>query len=119
MRTLERASIKLLVMHLLCLNILFSLLLGRKTLKLKLLLILHLLHQFDSILTTQGIDILLLKFINFNSLFDLPLLSQLWIQVIFTLTGYKSCHVLLHEGLLDDFDDTGSCFVIFNQKHID
>ena len=60
----------------------------------------------------------MLELIHFNGLFDLPLFAKLWVKIILALTGDKPCHVLLHEWLLDDLNDSWSRFFIFDQKHI-
>jgi len=103
------------MVHLLSSNILICIFFGCLTLELKLLLILHLLHQLDFILITQSINILLLKLVYFYCLLNLSLFSELWIKIVFSLTSNESCHVLFHERLLDNFDDTRSCFIILNQ----
>jgi hypothetical protein len=61
---------------------------------------------------------LALEIIDLDSLLDLPLLAELGVEIDLALTGDKSGHVLLHEWLLNDLDDPGSCFLILDQKHV-
>ena len=107
------------MMHLLCSYILISILLGCLTFELKFFLILLLLHQFDFVLIAKCFDILLLEFIHFDRLFDLPLLAELWVEIVLALTGDKPCHVLFDKWLLNDLNDTRSRLFIFDQKHVD
>ena len=107
------------MVHLLGIHILLIILLGCLAFQFEFLLILLLLHQLHFILIAQGINILLFELIHFNSLFNLPLLTKLWVEIDLALTCDESSHVLLNKRLLDNFYNSGSGFFIFDQKHID
>jgi hypothetical protein len=62
-------------MHLLCLYVLLSIYFGSLAFKFKLFLVFHFLHYPLSVLIAQSIDILLLEFVDLDSLLNLPFLA--------------------------------------------
>lgn len=119
MGTPHGSAIKLLVLLLLCFNVLCSVFLSGLTFKLKLLLILQLLHELKSVLVTEGVDVLLLQLTHLDCLLHLPLLYQLRIQIDLALTLYEPSHVLLYKWLLYDIHDLGPLGLVLDQKHVD